>query len=73
MAIEVWYRHLTGVAYVRLYWASADFEEEKVPSQRLLHPLNCQSSDTTTVVNPQEAFVPFFFVLFCFAFVWFRL
>lgn len=29
-----------GTAYVRLYWAATEFEDELVPSEYLLHPLN---------------------------------
>ncbi|CAK9003288.1 Titin (Connectin), partial [Durusdinium trenchii] len=38
--IEVQYKHSAGTAYVRLYWAATEFEDELVPSQYLLHPLN---------------------------------
>ena len=50
MRIQVQYSHGAGSAYVRLYWASTVFEEEKIPSQYLLYPLNALSGDTTTVV-----------------------
>jgi hypothetical protein len=53
--IEVEYKHLAGTSYLRLYWASTSFEEEKVPTEYLLHPLNVLPGATTTVVVPQEA------------------
>ncbi|CAE8682347.1 unnamed protein product [Polarella glacialis] len=53
--IEVEYKHSAGTSFLRLYWASTDFEDEKVPTVCLLHALNVLPMDTTVVVIPQEA------------------
>ena len=53
--IEVQYTHSAGTAYVRLYWAATEFEDELIPSEYLLHALNVLPLDTTTTVVPQEA------------------
>jgi hypothetical protein len=55
MKIEISYKHQAGTSYFRLYWASTEFEDQKVPPENLLHPLNVLPRDTTTVVRPQEA------------------
>ena len=38
--VRSWIRVKAGTAYVRLYWAATEFEDELIPSEYLLHALN---------------------------------